>query len=92
MSTSKFLKIKVYLLNLIAQGYMKMENSLMLASLENHILLKTTETNEKMGNKIQCAVLCKNQPSLLKSNNEACGERLKACTSSSVKQMKHWEE
>lgn len=92
MSTSKFLKIKVYLLNLIAQGYMKMENSLMLASLENHILLKTTETNEKMGNRIQRAVLCKNQTSLLKSNNEACGERLKACISSSVKQMKHWEE
>ena len=56
MSSSKFLKIKVYLLNLIAQGYMKMENSLMLASLENHIFLKTTETNEKVGNRIQQAV------------------------------------
>ena len=74
MSTSKFLKIKVYLLNLIAQGYMKMGNSLMLASLENHIFLKTTETNQKMGNRIRHAVLCKNQTSLLKSNTEACGK------------------
>ena len=70
MSTSKFLKIKVYLLNLIAQGYMKMGNSLMLASLENHIFLKTTETNQKMGNRIRHAVLCKNQTSFCVTYSE----------------------
>ena len=34
----------------------------------------------------------KNQKSLPVSNTEASGGRLKACISSSVKQMKYWEE
>lgn len=43
VSTSKFLKIKAMSFNLIVQGYVETEISLMLASLEKHIISQNDE-------------------------------------------------